>query len=429
MFWRLMYNLLMPVGFLFFLPGVLCKYRNRGGWKETFAERFGRFTPRRIEELKAFHGAIWIHAVSVGESVVALSLIDRYRKSHPERKFVISTTTTTGQELARSKAPENCAVIFCPIDFWWMVRRTFNVLQPSMLVIFETELWPNMIAEAHNRRIPVAVVNGRMSDHSSRGYRRARAFFAPMLEMLDLISVQSEADGTRYRAVAPRANIVVSGNLKFDQTPPENLEAADLDAYFGNGERIVLLAASTHPGEEALISRSFLELKKKHPALKLVIVPRHAERGADIAAILAECNISFVRRSNASCAEEPVDALIADTTGEMFRFLAAADIVIMGKSLAGQDEGHNLIEPALLGKPIVTGDVLRNFRFILQILKDAGAVATVAKDAELTGVLDTLVSSPEKRRELGGKAAAAIGVHRGAALKTINLLENLLAAK
>ncbi len=429
MFWRFLYNLLMPIGFLFFLPGVICKYRNRGGWKETFAERFGKFTPERIEELKAFRGAIWIHAVSVGESVVALSLIERYRKSHPERKFVISTTTTTGQELARSKAPENCAVIFCPIDFWWMVRRTFDVLQPSMLVIFETELWPNMIAEARSRHLPVAVVNGRMSDHSSRGYRRARWFFAPMLEMLDVISVQSEADGARYRAVAPRANVVVSGNLKFDQTLPENLEAVDLDAYFGGGDRVVLLAASTHPGEEALIARSFLELRKKHPQLKLVIVPRHAERGADIAEFLTGYAISFVRRSATASAETPVDALIADTTGEMFRFLAAADIVIMGKSLAGQDEGHNLIEPALLGKPIVTGAVLRNFRFILQILKDADAVETVPKDENLTDILDALVASPEKRRELGAKAAAAIGVHRGAALKTIDLLENLLTQK
>ncbi len=425
---RFFYNLLMPIGFLFFLPGVLYKYRNRGGWKETFGERFGRFTPARVKELEAFHGAIWIHAVSVGETVVALSLIERYRKKHPERKFVISTTTTTGQELARSKSPQNCAVIFCPIDFLWMVRRTFKVLKPSMLVIFETELWPNMIATAHAKKIPVAVVNGRMSDHSSRGYRRARCFFAPMLEMLDVISVQSEADGERYHAVAPRANVVVSGNLKFDQAPPENLVPVNLDDYFGNGERIVLLGASTHPGEEELISEKFVALQKKYPTLKLVIVPRHAERGTDIAAILTAKKISFVRRSETKNATTPVNALIADTTGEMFRFIAAADIVIMGKSLAGQDEGHNLIEPALLGKPIVTGAVLRNFRFILQILRDADAVATVSNDDALMPILDDLIASPEKRLALGSKALAAIQVHRGAAEKTIALLEDLLKA-
>ena len=139
---RFIYNLFMPIGFLFFVPGLYLKFRNRGGWKGTFAERFGHFTKERIAELSAFHGAIWIHAVSVGECMVALSLLREYRRLHPERKFVLSTTTTTGQELARKQSPEGTAVIFCPIDFLWMVRKTLRVLKPAMLVIFETKIWP-----------------------------------------------------------------------------------------------------------------------------------------------------------------------------------------------------------------------------------------------------------------------------------------------
>ena len=186
---RFFYNLLMPLFFLFFLPGLLLKYRNRGGWKSTYPERFGRFSPERVRELADFHGAVWIHAVSVGETVVALNLVRTLLKRRPDLRIVISTTTTTGQELARKKCPENTAVIFCPIDFPWMVKRTFDVLRPGMLVIFETEIWPNLICEAKKRGIPLLLANGRMSDHSVRGYRKLKRFFGPLLAEFDRLLV------------------------------------------------------------------------------------------------------------------------------------------------------------------------------------------------------------------------------------------------
>ena len=423
------YNLFLPIGFLFFVPGLLIKYRSRGGWKATYGERFGRFTPERREELAAFHGAIWIHAVSVGETVVALSLIGSYLKRFPDRKFILSTTTTTGQELARRRAPANTAVIFCPIDFRWMVRRTFDVLQPAMLAIFETEIWPNLIGEARRRGIPAVLVNGRMSDHSAAGYRKARIFFDPLLRAFDALLVQTQADADRYLSISPAAKVIVNGNLKFDQSVPETIEELRLGEYFGPGEHPVLLAASTHPGEEALVASSYRELKERFPALKLVLVPRHAERGADIAAMLAEKGFSFCRRSLGELPAEPVDVLLADTTGEMFKFMNAADIVVMGKSLAGHDEGHNLIEPALLAKPIVTGHVLRNFRYLLDALSAADALVTVANDTELTPRLAELLEKPELRRELGERACETIRRHRGAADRTVDVLEKLLAEK
>ncbi len=424
--WRFIYNLFLPVGFIFFLPGVIYKYRNRGGWKDTFAERFGIFSADRKEELKAYHGAIWIHSVSVGETVLAVSMIEKYKKLYPGRKFVISTTTTTGQEIARKKTPADTAVIFCPIDFPCMVKRTLNVIQPSMLVIFETELWPNMVAISRKRGIPVALVNGRMSDHSAKGYRRAKCFFAPMLETFNAVLVQSDLDAKRFLDVSPFANVQITGNLKFDQTPPADLQKIDLAGYFGGNYGTVILAASTHPGEEDLITDSFSALKAKYPDLKLVIVPRHAERGSDIGEMIKNKNIACCRRSCMEKSETPVDILVADTTGEMFRFIASCDIVIMGKSLAGQDEGHNLIEPALLSKPIVTGSVLRNFRFILDVLTAADAVKTVKNDTELTGILDSLVADPDLRETLGKRASAALAVHCGASERTIEALEKLL---
>ena len=423
------YNLFFPLGFLFFVPGLYLKYRNRPGWKGTFSERFGHFSSERRRELEAFHGAVWVHAVSVGEAVVALSLVRAYLKRCPERKFVISTTTTTGQELVRRQLPEGCAAIFCPIDFLWMVRRTLQVVKPSMLVIFETEIWPNMVVESRRKGIPVVLVNGRMSDHSARGYRRARIFFGPLLRKFNLLSVQSEADAERYRMVSPHANVVVSGNLKFDQKVPENLPPAQFEDYFGAGPHRIVLAASTHSGEEDLIAETFLRLRDEFPDLRLVLVPRHAERGAEIAEMLRARGLRFARRSEQKSAPEPVEVLLADTTGEMLKWMNGADLVIMGKSLAGHDEGHNLIEPALLDKAIVTGHVLRNFRFILKVLLQENAVAAVTSDAELEPVLRKLLNDDALRRDLGRRAGTAIRRHAGATERTIDELEQILNHK
>ncbi len=416
--WRVFYNLFFPVGVLFFLPGLWWKYRTRPGWKATFSERFGRFSPERVAELEEFHGALWVHAVSVGETVVALSMIKAYLAANPESKAVLSTTTTTGQELARKQAPERTAVIFCPIDFISFVRRTFDVVKPSKLVIFETEIWPNMIAEAKKRGIPAALVNARMSDHSARGYSRFRCFFAPLLKMFDVIAAQSEADAQRYLAVSPEAHVVVTGNMKFDQNVPEDLQGIDLKCAFGEGEFTVIAAASTHPGEEELIAGVFGNLQKEFGFLRLLIIPRHAERGGEIASILGTRGLSYIRRSVSAVSEKPVDVLLADTTGEMLGLMKSSDIVIMGKSLAGQDEGHNLIEPALLAKPIVCGNVLRNFRFVLNILKEADGVCTVP-DSGLESALRELVASPGKRLALGRRGQQAIRKHAGAIKRTL----------
>lgn len=423
---RFFYNLLFPVGFLFFLPGLIYKYRYRGGWKETFNERFGKFTPERKKELENFRNGVWIHAVSVGETVVALSLIKKWSAQHPGQKFVISTTTTTGQELARKQCPENAAVIFCPIDFNYMVKKTFKVLEPAQLVIFETEIWPNLICEAKKRGIPVALVNGRMSDHSAAGYRRFKMCFGPLLRCFDKILVQTQTDADRYLSVSPKAAVQVGGNIKFDQSVPENIPDPGLDSYFGTEKRTVILAASTHPGEEALIAGVFKQLKEKHAGLNLVIVPRHAERGGEIAEMLTEKGLSHIRRSTGNAPDAPVDVLLADTTGEMFKFINAADIVIMGKSLAGHDEGHNLIEPALLDKPIITGSVLRNFRFTLNVLVEAQGVITVSDDNMLLTQLETLSTDPELRQALGKRGGDAIRQHAGAADLTIRELTALL---
>ena len=416
----LLYDVLLPFGFLAFLPGLLWKLIFRPGWKKTFPERFGFFSAARLARWHGENGGIWLHAVSVGETMIALSLIRKLLAADPERRIILSTTTTTGQELARSKAPSQVQVIFAPIDFPWTVARFFRLLKVDELAIFETEIWPNMILQAKKRGVRLALVNARMSDHSSRGYRRFRFFFAPLLAKFDVIAAQSRADGDRFLTVSPEANVSVTGNLKFDQFIDPALAPVDFAGYFGAGKISVLIGSSTHPGEEELLIRVFKTLRGNFPALRLVLAPRHAERGGEVAAQLKAAGLSFARRS-VEASSAPVDVLLADTTGELVRLMKGADVVVMGKSFAGQDGGHNPIEPALLGKPVVTGEKMSNFRFVMKVLSAADGVV-VTSDAQLASVVAGLLSDPEKAAGIGERGRAAIAVNCGATDKLIALL-------
>ena len=420
------YNLFLWIGFLFFLPGLIYKLKNRPGYKKTYAERFGKFSDDRVAELKEWQNTIWIHAVSVGESMIALSLVKEFHRHYPDKKIVISTTTTTGQELVRNKKDDMTNVIFAPIDFKFAVKKAFDILKPEMLLILETELWPNMIYEAKKRNIRLGLLNAKMSDHSCKGYYKIRKFFGKLLAQFDFISAQSELDGERFSRLSYVDNVKVSGNLKFDQKVPENLKEVNLTDYFGGNYGKIILGASTHDGEEELIISTFAELKKSHKDLKLVLIPRHAERGDKIVEVIENKRFSYLRKSILK-SEPPYqssDILLADTTGEMLQFINVSDIVIMGKSLAGHDEGHNLIEPALLKKAIVCGSTLKNFRYLLDILREANGVATVDSDDELFGLLHKLLCDDEARETLGNNAFDTIMLNAGATERTIQLITN-----
>lgn len=422
------YNLFFPLVFLFFLPGLVVKLIRRPGRKKNYPERFAIFSREKKERLKALDHPVWMHAVSVGETNLALTALQAWKKIDPERKFVLSTTTTTAQEIARQKVPDGVEVIFCPIDFLPFVRKTFRLIRPSGLVVFETEIWPNLVRTAKKLGLPTALVNARMSDHSLKGYRRFRMFFAPVLRCFDAICVQTEADRDRYRMIAPdlEDRIVVGGNIKFDQRVPENFRIPDLTKIFPSGGSPVIIGASTHSGEEKMIVGAFRKLREQYKGALLILVPRHAERGAEIAELLKSAGMSFLRRSTGErFGEGPVDCLLADTTGELMGFLAASDIVIMGKTLAGNHDGQNIIEPAVLGKAIVCGRELRNFREAMEILQKADAVLTVETEEELRRALYMLSSDPELRVKLGRRAYEAITAHSGAIAKNIELLETL----
>ena len=418
----LIYNLIFPLVFLFYLPGLIVKYIRRPGYKKTYAERFGIFGAARRRELAGWHGAIWLHAVSVGETNLTLSLLKAWQAAEPDRKFILSTTTTTAQEIARNKTdPARVQVIFCPIDWCFFVWSAMRLIRPSKLVIFETELWPQLISSAKRSGAKLMLANTRISDHSYRGYRRFRAVIAPMLRKFDHICAQTELDRERLLTIAPglEDRISVCGNIKFDQAPPTGT-GADFEEIFGEKGITTLIAASTHNPEEPLILDTFMALREEFPQLRLVLVPRHAERGADIEKLIQARNLSYRRRSNGSGAEKGFSVLLADTTGELARLIQGADLVIMGKTLAGNNEGQNIIEPAAMGKPVVCGPQLKNFRQALDALVKGDAVQRVMKDSELADAVRSLLADPDKRAALGERA-------RGVMLKSRGALEKVLA--
>ena len=421
-----LYRIFFPLVFVFFLPGLVIKLIRRPGRKSNYAERFGIFSKDRREALSKMTGAVWIHAVSVGETNVALSLLKKWTAADPKRKFVFSTTTTTAQEIAWNKVPAGVEVFFCPIDFTPYVNKVLKLIRPSALVILETEIWPNMVTLARKSGAKVILVNGRISDHSANGYRRFRVFFAPVLGQFHRICAQTALDAERFETIFKGLPVTVTGNIKFDQTPPADLQGIDLAEFFGTGF-LPVLACSTHAPEEKMMIEAFRTARKEHPELKLVIVPRHAERGNEIDNLLRNSGLNYYRRTSGKPLSGKVDCLLADTTGELLKFIRSAEIVLMGKTFCGNDEGQNIIEPAALGKAIVTGPEMKNFKQAFAALTKGHAVLKLETDAELAGAIVTLTEKPELRRELGANAAAAIAAHAGALNKTITILEETIS--
>ena len=426
------YNLLFPVAFILYLPIFVFRLLRRGGVSSCFLERFGIYSRERREACRAVADPVWVHAVSVGEVVAALTFLRRWQERDPERRFVLSTTTTTGHAVAEKKLPDGIPLIYCPLDFWPFVASALNLIRPSMLVIFEVEVWPNLVLLARRRNIPVVLVNGRMSDRSADGYSRHRWFFGSVFESFSSICVQSDQDAERVRrVVGDRVPVAACNTMKFDQIP--DAAGADkegvLNDTFGPDPRRIWIAGSTHSGEEALVADTFTELKQEFPDLKLILVPRHCERTPEVRDVLNGRGLSYrllCPRDGEEQSGSPVDILVVNTTGELMNFFAVADVVFVGKSLAGQEGGHNIIEPAIFGKAIVHGAAMQNFRLVVKVFKDRDAVVEVGSDAALAEAVRQLLRDPDKRRQLGERARQVVDEQRGAISKTLDTIQPLL---
>jgi len=430
----LLYNLLFPGLFLLYLPFYLVHLVRRGGLGWDFLQRLGFFSGATKTALRALRRPVWVHAVSVGETVAALSFVRRLQERHPGRPVVLSSTTTTGHDLAARKAPPGVICIYCPVDFWPVVRQTLALVRPSLLVIFEVEIWPTLIRTAAACGVPVALVNGRFSDRSASAYYRWRWFFAPLFRTFRVVCVQTPEDAERVRRLTGDAvTVAVCNTVKFDQVPDADGKdkSAALDGAFGPAPRLVFCAGSTHPGEEEMVLDALVALKPEFPALRLVLVPRHHERAPAVERILQERRISYrllLAPAGAPAPAAPVDALLVNTTGELMNFYAACDVAYVGKSMAGNEGGHNIIEPAIFAKPVLHGTNMQNFRAVAAAFGRAQAAIALQAVGEFTPALRRLLADPDERRALGARARQVVDAGRGAIDRTLDLLEPHLGA-
>ena len=393
--------------------------RDRSYWR-NFRERFG-LGPRRPP-----HG-VWVHAVSVGEVQACAPLVTALYRRHPDLALTVTTFTPTGAVRARALFGNIAEVRYVPYDLPGAVRRFLKRVDPQLAVIFETELWPNLYRECGRRRVPLVLASARISERSLGRYRRLGALFRDALSQASIVAAQGEADAARFRALgADAASTHVTGNLKFDFELPEDLgeRGRRLRRLYARG-RPLWVAGSTHAGEEAAVLEAQRELHGTHPDALLVIAPRHPARFAEVAQLLGEAGVSFARRSDAEAAQDQAAVLLLDSLGELLEFYAAADVAFVGGSLVPVG-GHNLLEPAALGVPILTGPHNFNGAEVARLLIARGAAEIVHNPQELAARVAALLSDPAERERIGSQGRASVEGSRGALERLLALIEPLL---
>jgi 3-deoxy-D-manno-octulosonic-acid transferase len=435
----LLYRILYLPALLLALPYFLYRMWRRGGYRNGFENRFGilKGVPPRQTGVRR----VWIQAVSVGE-LMAIGPLIRQLREDGKTEIVLTTTTSTGYRLLRDKfAQETIWRGTFPLDFWPCSRKAWQALQPDLAVLMEGELWPEHIHQAWKRGVPVALINARLSDRSFRRHYKVRSLAGSFFSKLSIILCGSETDLKRIRKLAWVADdrVAHSGNLKFDTEEEPGMshdERALLVNEFGFGntgggadEPLILLGSSTWPGEEAALIRSTIALREQYPQLKLLLVPRHAERRKDLEPEIGSFPVRYHFRTDSKQAPEGTEVYVADTTGELKRLTRCADLVFIGKSLPPNSGGQTPIEAAAMGKAIITGPDMSNFRDISRQLVRADAIIRLTDADQLTQAIAKLLASPGERISMGERAGACISVNRGATKFTAAKLKELLSAR
>jgi 3-deoxy-D-manno-octulosonic-acid transferase len=396
-----------------------------GKYRRGFAERLG-LVPARLHLPDAKEHVIWVHAVSVGEVLAVAGLVEELRKRSSHRIF-ISTTTDTGQELARERFGE-VNVFYFPMDFGFAIRSYLRALRPKMVVIAETEFWPNFIRLSHDSGAQIAVVNARISDRSLPRYRRFRGLMRKLLSNVDLFLAQTPEDAARLQDIgASPERVRVSGNLKFDipaPLPPQIVESVQASIHASDAGP-VLVCGSTVEGEEPLLLKAFENVLVQYPRAMMILAPRRPERFPAVAALLRQMSIRFQRRSVWNGETLGGGVFLLDTIGELAALYALADIAFVGGSLVPRG-GHNIIEPAWHGVAIVVGNHTENFRDIVSLFQGRDAVRIVGP-AELPLVFLDLLANETERKALGRRAAETMRSQIGATARTVGELQELLA--
>ena len=421
---RFLYNVVFPMAVLLMLPSFLLRMIRRGKYRHKFGQRFGIYSPG-VRERIAGTGRVWLHAVSVGEVNIALKLIQALRDADPSLVFILSTTTSTGFKLAASRKSPWLEPIYNPLDFLPVVRRVMQTIRPRALILVEAEVWPNVVCEARRLGAKAVLVNARLSPRSEKRFHAARMIAAPLFNQLDALYLQEPEDIARWTSLGVRQDkLHVTGSIKFDDSaaaarPIRNFRPV-LDALGVPVDAPVLLGGSTFEGEEEILARVFLQLRKSRPDLFLILVPRHHERGDAVARQMERLGLKVARRTQSDQHTRP-DVLLVDTTGELVSWYLCATVVFMGKSLCDRG-GQNPAEPLAAGVPVVFGPHMRNFASLVQGLLRNQAAMQISDEATLQVAVESLLSSPEKRNAMVRRGVKCLEIHRGATDRTVSLL-------
>ncbi|MCG8296242.1 lipid IV(A) 3-deoxy-D-manno-octulosonic acid transferase [Pseudomonas entomophila] len=420
---RTLYTLLFHLGLPLVALRLFLRGRKAPAYRARIAERFAwQLPPLR-------QGGIWVHAVSVGESIAAAPMVRALLAQYPDLPITLTCMTPTGSERIHAMFASEPRVQHCylPYDLPWAAGRFLDQVRPKLGVIMETELWPNHIHQCAKRGIPVALANARLSERSARGYARFAGLTRPMLEEMSLIAVQTETEAERFRSLGARAECVqVTGSIKFDLKVDEQLfpRARELRGQWGAAQRPVWIAASTHDGEDALILAAHQQLLQVHSDALLILVPRHPERFNAVHALCAE-QFATVRRSLGEPVAAQTQVLLGDTMGELLFLYALADIAFVGGSLVPTG-GHNPLEPAALALPVLMGPHVFNFLEISAMLREAGALQQVDDAEGLAGAVRRMVELPQDARRMGEAGRAVMQANQGALQRLLDGLARLL---
>jgi len=419
---RLLYKLLFPLVFLAVLPRYLARMFKRGGFRQNFGQRFARYAPEIRERFRQGEW-LWVHAVSVGELLIALKLLDELHRRHPHWRFAVSSTTSTAHALALARQQDWWVPLYTPVDFAGVVRRALDGVRPRAIILTESEMWPNFVWEAARRGLPVVLVNARVSPRSARRYRKFAPILRSVTRHLAAVGLQEPAHAPLWQhlAVAPD-RLHVTGSVKYDPDAASSpRDFRPVLARFGfAADDPVLLAGSTHEGEEEILAHALRQLREEFPAARLVIAPRHVERTAEIMARLAPTGLRTARRTAEPEAAAP-DILLLDTTGELRDWYSCADVVFIGKSLAGHG-GQNPVEAILGGRPVLFGPHMENFASLRDALLANGGALEVQDAESLARATAFLLADNAKRATMTEQATTALRPHQGATARTADLV-------
>ena len=389
-------------------------------YRRNFSQRFGNGAT--IAE-----PSIWVHAVSVGEVNAAAVLVRTLYDRYPGVPLVVTTLSPMGEERARALLGDRANVRYLPLDLPGSVHKFFDRVKPRIAVIFETELWPNLYHECGRRRVPLVLASARLSPRAMGRYRRFLSLFREVLSNRVTIAAQGASDAERFRSLgAAPERTHVTGNLKFDFAVPANVKTkgAQLREFYAAG-RPVWVAGSTHAGEEAIVLEAHREVRKKHPGTILALAPRHPQRFGEVKSWLEKQNVRFIRHSQPSARTPDLEVVLVDTLGELLDFYAMGDVAFVGGTLV-EVGGHNLLEPAALGLPVLAGPHNFNSADVAKILVESGAALIVNDAKELAARVSVLLSSPEERARIGALGRECVDDNRGALEKLLSLIDPLM---